>query len=80
MYASSSASSFITTLPPHPNTLAPVSVSTGFGLRYNLSDQASLSVNFTTAPGIQFNLMFGGLGKCITGPKTPVEDDFDLPF
>ena len=53
---------------------------TGFGLRYNLSDQASLSVNFTTAPGIQFNLMFGGLGKRITGPKTPVEDDFDLPF
>ncbi|HIA67889.1 TPA: hypothetical protein EYN98_17935 [Candidatus Poribacteria bacterium] len=53
---------------------------TGFGLRYNLSDQASLSVNFTTAPGIQFNLMLGGLSKRITIPKGPAEDDFDLPF
>ena len=53
---------------------------TGFGLRYNLSDQASLSVNFTTAPGIQFNLMLGGLSKRITIPKAPTEDDFDLPF
>lgn len=53
---------------------------TGFGLRYNLSDQAALSVNFTTAPGIQFNLMFGGLGKRTPTPKVPEEDDFDLPF
>ena len=53
---------------------------TGFGLRYNLSGQAALSVNFTTAPGIQFNLMFGGLGKRTPTPKVPEEDDFDLPF
>lgn len=53
-------------------------VSSG-GLRYDISDKASLSLFLVSKPGLQFNFSFGGSREEVVIPQAP-EDDMDLPF
>lgn len=55
----------------------PISV----GIRYDLSDRASLIIAPIASPGFQFNLTFGGeKDRLVTPPKQQNGSDIELPF
>ena len=49
------------------------------GLRYDISENATLSLSLTSKPGLQLSFNLGGDKEEVVIPKTP-EDDMDLPF